>query len=725
MEVYFPTYIISNISYECMVAHCMLYLNVSSLFSVQVHSTSQAAKLISIMTHLLALHDCGQERSTGDEMWGAAEGAVASVADSEIAKATQGTLQELQPQRFVRKSLVHQSASYEAAIAQYESTMGDVAVHDESSVEVATILVEAAFPPPAGTPPPPPPGAPPPPPPPGAPPPPPPPPGAPPPPPPPPGAPPPPPPPAGQRMSHIVPRQRLFWKKLHPYQLQGNTVWSASKGRESFVAIDEKEVVRIFKASTAKAEQDKPDKPNTTATVGKKTKSFISHELGQAVEILLHKLKSTSSTEGIVLKTGSMTNAEIRRERNRLFIEKMAAMVQGESTGDKDNISISYEQAKELWKLSKHVEDTTAPLELRNYQGDVGELAMPDQFFREMFAIPNFDLHLQFIYREREFQEKMALFEEKIQHTQESVERVCKSKHLPELLHVVLDVGNIMNAGHKDGSAGGFGISSLGRVCTTKSAKENLIHFITRKGLEQAKTTHFLGFLKEFKSLKDSRVNLKGTLEILIGKEKSEGEEREEEKSAREEKDGGEDKMEQALQRITGCAQEMVASAPESFKTKAAKLQGQILLEVGHLRGVEDGGGNASESSDGGTMKTKMEATDVKGRIGKKKTREGDLSLKEIVDRATQMLEAGPENAVSFHNQVSEFVKEARQDLARMQEMAREVEAQCQEMVVFYGEDSSTFSIEELFMTLTEFVKAMEKAMEVGIAHMAEMSVRL
>ena len=679
----------------------MLYLNVSSLFSVQVHSTSQAAKLISIMTHLLALNDCGQERSTGDEMWGAAEGAVASVADSEIAKATQGTLQELQPQGFVRKSLVHQSASYEAAIMQYESTMEEIAVREESSVEVATTLVEAACPPLAGAPPPPPPGAP-------------------------PGAPPPPPPPAGQHMSHIVPRQRLFWKKLHPYQLQGNTVWSASKGRESFVAIDEKEVVRIFKASAAKAEQDEPDKPNTTATVGKKAKSFINHELGQAVEILLHKLKSTSSTEGIVLKTGSMTNAEIRRERNRLFIEKMAAMVQGESTGDEDDISISYEQAKELWKLSKHVEDTTAPEELRNYQGDVGELAMPDQFFREMFAIPNFDLHLQFLYREREFQEKMALFEEKIQHTQESVERVRKSKHLPELLHVVLDVGNIMNAGHKDGSAGGFGISSLGRVCTTKSAKENLIHFITRKGLEQGRTTHFLGFLKEFKSLKDSRVNLKDTLEILVGKEKSEGEEREEEKSAREVEDGAEDKMEQALQRITGCAQEMVASAPESFKTKAAKLQGQILLEVGHLRGVEDGGGNASESSDGGTMKTKMEATDVKGRYGKKKeTREGDLSLKEIVDRATQMLEAGPENAVSFHNQVSEFVKEARQDLARMQEMAREVEAQCQEMVVFFGEDSSTFPVKELFMTLTEFVNAMEKAMEVGIARMAEMSVRL
>ena len=477
------------------------------------------------------------------------------------------------------------------------------------------------------------------------------------------------------------------------------------------MAIDEKEVVRIFEASPTKAEQSEADKHDTATTVGKKAKSFINHESGQAVEILLHKLKSASKTEEVVLKTGSMTNAEIRRERNRLFIEKMATMVKGESTGEDDNICLSYEQAKELWKLSKHVEDSTAPEELKNYQGDIGELAMPDQFFKEMFAIPNFDLHLQFLYREREFHDKMAMFEQKIQQAQESVEKIRKSKHLPELLHVVLDVGNVMNAGHKDGSAGGFGISSLGRVCTTKSAKESLIHFITRKSLEQGRTAPFLGFVKEFKSLKDSRVNLKGTLEILFGKAKSEGKEMEAEASTPAEKDGGEDEMVPAVKRIAGFAQEMVASAPESFKTQAARLQGQILMELGHLRGVhaEYEHGKALESLDGRAVKTTTEATDVKGKSGKKMVMgEGDLSLKEIVDCVEQM-QSGPENA-----RVSEFVEEARQELDRMQKMAQEVEAQCQETVDFFGEDSSTFPVQELFATLTEFANAMEKAMEVG-----------
>ena len=489
------------------------------------------------------------------------------------------------------------------------------------------------------------------------------------------------------------------------------------------MAIDGKEVVSIFKPGAAtKTGKEEPDKHSPAAAIGKSATSFIEHELGQAIEILLHKLKSTCSTEGTVLEAGlTMTKAEIKRERNRLFIEKMVTMVQGESTGDEADISISYEQAKELWKLSKHVADSTAPDRLKNYEGDIGKLAMPDQFFRKLLSIPNFEMHLQFLYREREFQEKMAVFEEKIQHTQESVERIRSSKHLPELLHVVLDVGNVMNAGHRNGSAGGFGISSLGRVCSTKSAKESLIHFIARKGLEQGRTTPFLGFLQEFKGLKDSRVNLKGTLEILAGQEKKEGEDEEEESIAQEDKDGG-DETEQALQKITGCVQEIVAIAAENFKAEAAELQKQILLEVSHLQGQETRAGNAVDTMDGGTMQNITKPDGAKRSNGKK-TRSEDLSLKEIVECANQMLEAGPENAVGFQQQVSKFVKEAGQVLGRLQETAGEVETKCQEMVDFFGEDSATYSIEDLFMTLTEFANAMEKAIVVRYVHIYKFNI--
>ena len=667
----------------------VLQLMCYPLLSVQVSSSSEAAKLVSIMTNLLTLHDYYSQEQRTDEIWGAVEDVVKSVADSEIAK----TSPIMHPQGFIRRSLLPESDSYEAIALHSESSVGDIVVHDESAVESPSPSPLGGPPPPQ----PPPPG------------------GAPPPPPPPPGAPLPPPPPGPPGSKQMAPRQRLFWKKLHPFQLQGNiaTVWSAGKKRGSFVAIDETEVVGIFKAATDKPKKRELDSHDTATVVGKKTVSFINHELGQAVEILLHKLKSTSSTEDTELKAGlTMTNAEIRRERNRLFIEKMVTMVQGESTGD-EGISISYEQAKELWKLSKHVADSTAPDQLKNYEGDIGQLAMPDQFFKELFAIPNFDMHLQFLYREREFQEKMAVFEEKIQHAQESVERIRSSKHLPELLHVVLDVGNVMNAGHRNGSAGGFGISSLGRVCSTKSAKESLIHFIARKGLEQGRTTPFLGFLKEFKGLKDSRVNLKDTLEILTGKEKNEDTEKEEQSSTREEKDGGDDVVEQALQKITGCTQEIVTSAPKDFRSKATVLQKQILLEVGRLRGEEER--DAVETLDGGTTKTPKEPTGAKGGSGKRKKKgDDDLSLKEIVDCANQMLETGPKNAVGFQQQVCEFVKQANQDLGRLGEAASKVQAKCQEMVAFFGEECSSYSVEDLFMTLTEFVNALEKAIEVN-----------
>ena len=674
---------------------------------MQINSTTETAKLLSMMSNFLIHHDSSREHGTGDEeVWRTVEGV--EVPDGEVDGAAQGAAHKLQ-QESLGKPFPPQSDSCDAIILHSESSVGEIAVCDESAV-VSPLPSPSGGPPP---PPQPPPGAPPPPPP-GAPPPPPPPPGAPPP--PPSGVPPPPPGPGGpNKTPPLAPRQRLFWKKLHPYQLQGSTVWTAAadKKQGSFVAINEQEVVSIFKASTAKAGKGESDNHDTTAVVAKKSTSFIDQDLGQAVEILLHKLKSTSSTEDIPA-------GKTKAERNRLFIKKMVAMVQGESTGD---VEISCEQAKELWKLSEHVAETTAPDQLKKYEGDIGKLSVPDQFFKELFAIPNFDMHLQFLYRELEFQEKMAMFEENMELAQESVERIRSSKHLPELLHVVLDVGNVMNAGHKDGSAGGFGISSLGRVCSTKSAKESLIHFIARKGLEQGRTTPFLGFLKEFKGLKDSRVNLKGILEILIGKEKKEGTEKEEGNSANGEKDGGEDVVEQALQMITGCAQEMVTSAPRSFKSKATKLQKQILLEVGRLRGEEEG--DAAETLDGGTTKTPKEPTGAKGGSGKRKKKgDDDLSLKEIVDCANQMLETGPKNAVGFQQQVCKFVKQANQDLGRLGEAASKVQAKCQEMVAFFGEECSSYSVEELFMTLKEFVKALEKAIEVSRLHALEASMQ-
>ena len=643
---------------------------------MQVNSSSEAAKLTSIMTNLLTLHGCGQGRSTGDAIWGAIEGAVASVADSEIAKAPP---QQKHQQGFVGMLQPPQSDTFADITIHNECAVDEIVMHDECSADAADTPANAPCAPPLGGPPPPPP----------------------------PGAPPPPPPPLLPGPRTGVPRQRLYWKKLHPHELKKSaTVWSTKERKGSFVAIKEKEVVSIFTPAPASGKPSGTTNPPDQSA--KKVKSFIEHELAQPVEILLHKLKSTSPTEKVVLKTGSMTNAEIKRERNRLFIEKMAAMVKGESAGDEDDIDLSYEQAKELWKLSKQVAASTAPAELKTYTGNVGDLAMPDQFFREMFAIPNYDLHLQFMYHEREFQEKTAVFEEQIQHARGSVETIRKSKHLPELLHVVLEVGNIMNAGYKDGGADGFGISSLERVCATKSAKESLIHFITRKSLEQGRTAPCLGFLKEFKSLKDSRVDLKVTLELLKGKEKSKDTEREEKDSAQED----ENKTEQTLKRLTDCAEEMVASAPESFKTKAAKLREQILLEVDRLGGVHaEERGKALEGLDGKALKPTTEAADVKGKSEKKKTKQSDFSLKEIVDDAEQMLRS---DADGLRKQVSEFVEEARQDLDRMQEMADEVEAECLEMVDFFGEDSSTFTVRELFLTLKKFADDMEKAIEVG-----------
>ena len=649
---------------------------------MQVNSSSEAAKLASIMTNLLALHGCGQEQGTGDAIWGAVEGAVASVADSEKAKVPPPQKQQ---QGFVDMLQLPQSDTFADIAMHNECAVDKIVMHDECSTDAAATPADAPCAPPLGGPPPPPP----------------------------PGAPPPPPPPLLPGPRTGVPRQRLFWKKLHPHQLQkSTTVWSTKERKGSFVAIKEKEVVSIFTPTPASGKP--PGVTNPPDPSGKKVKSYIKHELAQPVEILLHKLKSKSPTENVVLKTGSMTNAEIKRERNRLFFEKMAAMVKGESAGDEDDIDLSYEQAKELWKLSKQVAASTAPAELKAYTGNIGDLAMPDQFFKEMFAIPNFDLHLQLMYQVREFEEKMAVFEEEIQHAQGSVETIRKSKHLPELLHVVLEVGNIMNAGHKDGSADGFGISSLGRVCTTKSAKESLIHFIARKSLEQGRTAPCLGFLKEFKSLKDSRVDLKATLELLKGKEKSKDTEREEKDSPQED----DDEMEQTLKRLSDYAEEMVASAPESFKTTAAKLRDQILLEVDRLGGVNAEGehGRPSESLDGKALKPTTEAADVKGKSEKTKTKQSDFSLKEIVDDAEQMLKSGPESADALRKQVSEFVEEARQDLDRMQEMADGVEAECLEMVNFFGEDSSTFTVRALFTTLKEFANAMEKAIEVGNA---------
>ncbi|XP_076846863.1 FH2 domain-containing protein 1 [Brachyhypopomus gauderio] len=149
------------------------------------------------------------------------------------------------------------------------------------------------------------------------------------------------------------------------------------------------------------------------------------------------------------------------------------------------------EPLKELQKLLPEAEEIK---KLREFKGDPAKLTLVDSFMFLLIQVPCFDVRIEAMVLQEEFAPSCLAMGREINIVRLATEELMTCEELHAILHLVLQAGNIMNAGGYAGNAVGFKLSSLLSVADTKANKPgmNLLHFVALEA--QKKDENLLKF---------------------------------------------------------------------------------------------------------------------------------------------------------------------------------------------------------------------------------------
>ncbi|XP_055061324.2 FH2 domain-containing protein 1 [Misgurnus anguillicaudatus] len=135
------------------------------------------------------------------------------------------------------------------------------------------------------------------------------------------------------------------------------------------------------------------------------------------------------------------------------------------------------EPLKELLKLLPESEEVTR---LKEFKGDPNKLTLVDSFMFLLIQVPCFEVRIEAMILQEEFHPSCVLMNREITIVRQATEELMTCEELHAILHLVLQAGNIMNAGGYAGNAVGFKLSSLLSLADTKANKPgmNLLHFV-------------------------------------------------------------------------------------------------------------------------------------------------------------------------------------------------------------------------------------------------------
>ncbi|XP_067301415.1 FH2 domain-containing protein 1 isoform X2 [Pseudorasbora parva] len=137
----------------------------------------------------------------------------------------------------------------------------------------------------------------------------------------------------------------------------------------------------------------------------------------------------------------------------------------------------SVESLRELLKLLPE-EDEVKNLQM--FSGNPKDLPPPDAFIHQLIHLPRYELRLKALLLKEEFFPSYTLMKHDIAMVLTAINELLNCEELHNVLHLVLQSGNIMNAGGSAGDAVGFKLSSLLSLADTKANKPgmNLLHFV-------------------------------------------------------------------------------------------------------------------------------------------------------------------------------------------------------------------------------------------------------
>ncbi|KAJ2521556.1 hypothetical protein H4217_001312, partial [Coemansia sp. RSA 1939] len=138
---------------------------------------------------------------------------------------------------------------------------------------------------------------------------------------------------------------------------------------------------------------------------------------------------------------------------------------------------------------------------LSAYQGrpDRRRLARPDRFFLETMKIWRYEQRLRVTTTWAAWSESFRDLQQDVAAVMTAAHAVATSRHFPQILEVILSIGNFMNGSGFRGGAFGFKIASLNKLMDTKADdnKTTLLHFVALAAEENFEDS--LEFLDELK----------------------------------------------------------------------------------------------------------------------------------------------------------------------------------------------------------------------------------
>ncbi|XP_051801297.1 FH2 domain-containing protein 1 [Acanthochromis polyacanthus] len=278
-------------------------------------------------------------------------------------------------------------------------------------------------------------------------------------PPPPPGAPPPPPPPATG--NHNVRKKRrvrsFFWKPIPEEKVRGKpNIWTMAVRQQQY-QIDVRSVEELF----GQQEEAVAGVRGAAPTTGSSARVARSRSFKESSKDEISILDSKRGMNvGIFLKQFKKSNRsiveDIRRGEGKIY---------------------GAELLKDLLKLLPDVEEIK---KLQAFKGDPDKLTLVDSFMYLLIQVPRFEVRIEAMVLHEEFFPCCAVMGHEIDVVRVATKELMGCEELHAILHLVLQAGNIMNAGGYAGNAVGFKLSSLLSLADTKANKPgmNLLHFV-------------------------------------------------------------------------------------------------------------------------------------------------------------------------------------------------------------------------------------------------------
>lgn len=272
----------------------------------------------------------------------------------------------------------------------------------------------------------------------------------------PPPPPPPPPPPLGNPgQTHVSRKKRrvrsFFWKTIPEEKVRGKpNIWTMAVRQQQY-QIDVKTVEELF----GQQEDVRTKTGSGHPCAGRSRGSF--KESKSEISILDSK---RGMNIGIFLKQFKKSNH---------------AIVEDVRVGNSKQYGT--EPLKELLKLLPESEEVKR---LREFKGDPNNLTLVDSFMFLLIQVPCFEVRIEAMVLQEEFHPSCAAMSREINIVRQATEELMTCEELHAILHLVLQAGNIMNAGGYAGNAVGFKLSSLLSLADTKANKPgmNLLHFV-------------------------------------------------------------------------------------------------------------------------------------------------------------------------------------------------------------------------------------------------------